>query len=85
LIKELAMWSKNDTKEISQFLAMDVTIQVALYTVFVSVKRCHIWPLPCALSSLMSMAIFLAIARVWNSSGGLKMNSYQFKETMPCI
>jgi hypothetical protein len=57
------MWSKNDAKEISQFLAMDVTIQVALYTVFVSAKRCDIWPLASALSALMSLVIFLPIAK----------------------
>lgn len=63
LVKEWAMRGEDDGKEITPLLAMDVTIQVALLSVFIPVKRCHIWPLPFALSALVSLAIFWAIKK----------------------
>jgi hypothetical protein len=62
-MKKFTIWS-NDVRElIIKLLGIDIPIQAFIFSVFVYLKRCHIWPLPCIFSALVSFAIFLAIAR----------------------
>lgn len=63
-MKKLATWS-NDVRElIIKLLGIDISIQAVIFSAFLcGLKRCHIWPLPCTLSALVSFAVFLAMAK----------------------
>lgn len=62
-MKKFATWSKDVRELIIKLLGIDISIQAVLFTAFLCLKRCHIWPLPCTLSALVSVAVLLPMAK----------------------